>query len=273
VGHRLKLITTFFLLLLIAGLLSWYGQERMNHVYKPIKVGVSAGPQSEIMSLVKTLVAKDGLDLQIIEYTDYSKLNESLYQGDISINSFQDQPYLDLVLQDHNYNLSVLAKTVLLPIGIYSKKINTLANLPPGSKVAIPKDLLNGSRALLLLEKAGLIACRNTTTPSYIKTLDDIKDNSKNLSFIQVDATQIASIIDTVDLALINASYVASINLIPTRDALALEDTDSPYVNLLVVRTKDIDNPDLLTIVNAYRSEEVKNFVKEHFQGTMVTAW
>jgi D-methionine transport system substrate-binding protein len=273
VGHRLKLITTFFMLVAIAGLLSWHSLQHMNRVYKPIKVGVSAGPQSEIMGLVKTLVAKDGLDVQIVEYTDYSKLNESLYQGNISINSFQHQPYLDLVLQDHNYDLTAIAKTVLLPIGIYSKKIDTIANLPPGSKVAIPKDLLNGSRALLLLEKAGLIVCRNTTTSSYIKTLDDIKDNPKNLSFIQVDATQIASIIDTVDLALINASYVASINLIPTRDALVLEDTDSPYVNLLVVRTKDIDNPDLLTIANAYRSEEVKNFVKEHFQGTMVTAW
>jgi len=272
VGHRLRLITTCFILVAIAGLLSWHSQQHMNRVYKPIKVGVSAGPQSEIMGLVKTLVAKDGLDLQIVKYTDYSKLNESLYREDISINSFQHQPYLDLVLQDHNYDLSALAKTILLPIGIYSKKINTLANLPPGSKVAIPKDLLNGSRALLLLEKAGLIVCQNTTS-RYIKTLDDIKDNPKNLSFIQVDATQIASIIDMVDLALINASYVASINLIPTRDALVLEDTDSPYVNLLVVRTKDIANPDLLAIANAYRSEEVKNFVKEHFQGTMITAW
>jgi D-methionine transport system substrate-binding protein len=272
VGHRLKLITIFIILVAIAGLLSWHSLQYMNRVFKPIKVGVSTGPQFEILSLVKTLVAKDGLDLQIVEFTDYSKLNESLYQGNISMNSFQNQPYLDLVLRDHNYDLTAIAKTVLLPIGMYSKKISTIADLPLNSKVAIPKDLFNGSRALLLLEKAGLIVCRNTAS-SYIKTLDDITDNPRNLHFIQVDATQISSIIDTVDLALINASYVASINLIPTRDALALEDIDSPYVNLLVVRTKNIDDPDLLTIVNAYRSKEVKNFVKEHFQGTMVTAW
>lgn len=271
-GHRLKLITIFIILVAIAGLLSWHSLQYMNRVFKPIKIGVSAGPQSEILNLVKALVAKDGLDLQVVEFTDYSKLNESLYQGNINMNSFQNQPYLNRVLRDHDYNLTPIAKTVLFPMGMYSKKISTIADLPFNSKVAIPKDLLNGSRALLLLEEAGLIVCRNTA-PSYIKTLDDIKDNPRNLHFIQVDATQISSIIDTVDLALINASYVASINLIPTRDALALEDINSPYVNLLVVRTKDIDNPDLLTIVNAYRSEEVKNFVKEHFQGTMVTAW
>lgn len=272
-GYRLKLITTFFILIGIAGLLSWHSQQHMNRVYKPIKVGVSAGPQSEIMGLVKTLVAKEGLDLQIVVFSDYSKLNESLYQGNLTINSFQNQPYLDQVLRDHNYDLMAIAKTFLFPMGMYSKKINNLASLPLNSKVAIPKDLLNGSRALLLLEKAGLIVCRKTTTLSYLKTLDDIEDNPKNLSFIQVDATQITSIIDTVDLALINANYIASINLIPTKDALALEDIDSPYVNLLVVRTEDIDNPDLLTVVNAYHSEEVKNFVEEHFQGIMITVW
>ena len=139
--------------------------------------------------------------------------------------------------------------------------------------MAIPRDLLNGSRALLLLEKSGLITCRKTTYPSYIRTLDDIEENPKLLHFIQVDATQISSIIETVDLALINANYVARINLIPTRDALALEDMDSPYVNLLVARSQNTYNKDLLTIVNAYHSTEVKSFIEEHFQGVMIAAW
>ena len=156
-------------------------------------------------------------------------------------------------------------------MGIYSKKIASLDTLPIGSKVAIPQDLLNASRALLLLEKVGLIVCRNTT--SYLRTLDDIVDNPKNLSFIQIDAMQINSMVDTVDMALINANYAKEIGLIPNRDALALEDIHSPYVNLLVARTMDIHNADLQKIVKAYHSQEVKSFVQERFQGTMVTAW
>ncbi len=270
-GKRLPIITAFLMLVSIAALLSWHSWLHMNRVYKPVKVGVSAGPHFEIMSLIKTIVAKDGIDLQIFVFTDYSKLNESLYLGSTSINSFQHQPYLDRVLSDHNYDITPIAKTVLFPMGIYSKKINTLNTLPAGSKVAIPQDLFNGSRGLLLLEKAGLIVCRKTT--GYLRTLDDIVENPQNLSFIQVDAMQINSMIDSVDLALINANYVAKIGLIPTRDALVLEDIHSPYINLLAARTKDIHNDDLQKIVKAYHSQEVKDFVQERFQGTMVAAW
>lgn len=270
-GKRLPIITAFLILVSIAALLSWHSSLHMNRVYKPIKVGVSAGPHFEIMNLVKAIVAKDGIDLQIVVFTDYSKLNESLYFGNTSINSFQHQPYLDRVLSDHNYDIAPIAKTVLFPMGIYSKKITSLDTLPIGSKVAIPQDLLNASRALLLLEKTGLIVCKNPT--SDLKTLDDIVDNPKNLSFVQVDAMQINSMVDIVDMALINANYVAKIGLIPTRDALALEDIHSPYVNLLVARTMDIHNDDLLKIAKAYHSQEVKRFVQEHFQGTMLAAW
>lgn len=270
-GKRLPIITAFLMLVSIAALLSWHSWLHMSRVYKPIKVGVSAGPHFEIMNQVKAIVAKDGIDLQIVVFTDYSKLNESLYFGNTSINSFQHQPYLDRVLSDHSYDITPIAKTVLFPMGIYSKKISTINTLPMGGKVAIPQDLLNGSRALLLLEKTGLIVCRNTT--SDFRTLDDIVDNPKNLSFIQIDAMQMHLIIDTVDLAIINANYVAKLGLIPTKDALVLEDVHSPYVNLLVVRAQDIHNDELQKIVKAYHSPEVKDFVNGHFQGTMVTAW
>jgi D-methionine transport system substrate-binding protein len=271
-GKRLPIVTAFFILLSIAVLLSWHSWLHMNRVYKPIKVGVSAGAHFEIMNLVKTIVAKDGIDLQVVVFTDYSKLNESLYFGSTRINSFQHQPYLDRVLRDHNYNITPIAKTILFPMGIYSKKIATLSALPLSSKVAIPQDLLNASRALLLLEKAGLlIACKNTT--GYLKTLDDIVANPKNLSFVQVDAMQVHSMIDIVDIALINANYVEKVGLRPTKDALLLEDIHSPFVNLLVVRTEDIYNEDLHKIVRAYHSQEVKDFVAERFQGTMITSW
>ncbi|MCC5465180.1 MetQ/NlpA family ABC transporter substrate-binding protein [Pelosinus baikalensis] len=270
-GKRLQIVTTFFILASIAALLSWHSSLHMIRVYRPIKVGVTAGPHFAIMNLVKTIVAKDGIDLQIVVFTDYSKLNESLHRGEISLNSFQNQPYLDRVLDDHNYAIVPIAKTFLLPMGIYAKKIHNLSALPTGSKVAIPQDLWNGSRALLLLEKAGLIVCRKTT--DSLRTLDDIVENPKNLSFIQMDATQITSMIDKVDIVLINANYAAKIDLLPTKDALALEDIYSPYVNLLVAGAKNINHKDLEKIVTAYQSQEIKTFVDEHFQGTVITAW
>jgi D-methionine transport system substrate-binding protein len=270
-GKRLQIVTTFFILASIAALLSWHSSLHMSRVYRPIKVGVSAGPHFAIMNLVKTIVAKDGIDLQIVVFSDYSKLNESLHRGEISLNSFQHQPYLAKVLDDHNYEIAPIAKTVLFPMGIYTKKIRNLSALPAGSKVAIPQDLWNGSRALLLLEKTGLIICRKTM--DSLRTLDDIMYNPKNLNFIQMDATQITSAIDKVDITLINANYAAEIGLVPTRDALVLEDIHSPYVNLLVAGTNDVNHKDLEKIITAYQSQEVKIFLNEHFQGTVVAAW
>lgn len=270
-GKRLQIITTFIILAGIAMLLSWHSSLHMSRVYRPIKVGVSAGPHFVIMNFVKKLAARDGIDLQIVVFTDYSKLNESLYHGDISLNSFQHQPYLDTVLNDHKYEITPIAKTVLFPMGIYSKKISNLALLSPGSTVAIPQDLWNGSRALLLLEKAGLIVCQNTA--GYVRTLDDIKKNPKNLNFIQFDAMQIDSALTTADIALINANFAAKTALVPTRDALMLEDINSPYVNLLVAAAHNAGNPDLQKIITAYHSPEVKTFVNEQFPGTAITAW
>ncbi len=270
-GKRLQIFTTFFILASIAALLSWHSSLHMSRVYRPIKVGVSAGPHFAIMNLVKTIVAKDGIDLQIIVFTDYSKLNGSLHRGEINLNSFQNQPYLDKTLEDHNYAITPIAKTVLFPMGIYSKKIHNLSALQTNSIAAIPQDLWNSSRALLLLEKSGLIICKRTT--DSLRTLDDIVDNPKNLKFIQIDATQIASAIDKVDIALINANYTAEIGLLPTRDALLLEDIHSPYINLLVAGTENVNHKDMKKIITAYQSQEVKTFVAEHFQGTVITAW
>lgn len=268
--QRLKTIFFFLFLISIAGLLSWHSIRHMNRVYKPIKVGVSAGPQAEIMRLVQRLVDKDGINLQIVVFNDYTKLNEALYRGDININSFQHQPYLNTVIADRNYDFTAIGKTIILPMGIYSKKINTITDLPVGSIVAIPKDLVNSSRALLLLERAGLVTLRQL---GYTKSVKDILDNPMNLTFLEVEAEQINRLVDTVDLAVMNASYAFAIGFIPTKDALVLEDSNSPYFNLLVVRCKDKESIDLKKVVKAYQSEEVKSFIQGRFQGTLLTAW
>lgn len=238
---------------------------------KPIKIGVTAGPHAEIMDVVKKAAEKDGLKVQVIEFNDYIQPNVALNQGDIDLNSFQHQPYLDNVISDRKYELASIAKTVIFPMGIYSKKVKSLADLKPGATIALPNDPTNGGRAYLLLEKIGLIKLKPNTGLKAAVT--DIAENPKNLKFKELDAAQIPRSLDDVDIAAINTNYAMTAGLVPTKDSLALEDTNSPYANIIVSRAKDKDNPAFQKLIKAYHSEEVKKFIQEHFKGSVVTAW
>lgn len=238
---------------------------------KPLKIGVTAGPHAEVMDVVKKVAEKDGLKIQVIEFNDYVQPNVALNQGDIDMNSFQHQPYLENMVNDRKYELVTLAKTVIFPMGIYSKKIKDLNDIKPGSTIALPNDPTNGGRSLLLLEKVGLIKLKPNA--GIKAAVIDIASNPKNLKFKELDAAQIPRSLDDVDVAVINTNYAMTAGLVPTKDALALEDTNSPYANILAVRTKDKDNPAFQKLIKAYHSEEVKQFIQSHFKGSVVTAW
>lgn len=238
---------------------------------KTIKVGVTAGPHAEIMETVKKVAAKDGLHIQIIEFNDYMTPNIALNQGDIDANSYQHQPWLDQQIKDRNYNIVAIGKTVIFPMGIYSTKIKSLNDLKNGASVAIPNDPSNGGRALLILAKAGLIKIR---PEAGIKaSVADIADNPKNLKIKELDAAQIPRSLDDVDAAAINTNYAIVAGLVPTKDAIVIEDADSPYANLIAVRTKDKDNPVFQKLLKAYRSPEVKQWIEEKYKGSFVPAW
>lgn len=238
---------------------------------KPIKIGVTAGPHAEIMDFVKKVAEKDGLKIEVIEFNDYIQPNVALNQGDIDLNSFQHQPYLDNIVTDRKYEISFLAKTVIFPMGIYSKKVKNINELQPGATIAIPNDPTNGGRALLLLEKVGLIKLKPNTGLKAAVT--DIAENTKNLKIKELDAAQIPRSLDDIDLAAINTNYAMTAGLVPTKDAIALEDPNSPYANIIAARTKDKENPAFQKFVKAYHSEDVKKFVQEHFKGSVVAAW
>ena len=238
---------------------------------KPLKVGVTAGPHAEIMDVVKKVAEKDGLKIEVVEFNDYFQPNVALNQGDIDLNSFQHQPYLDNIIADRKYEISFLAKTVIFPMGIYSKKVKNINELQPGATIAIPNDPTNGGRALLLLEKVGLIKLKPNA--GLKAAVIDIGENTKNLKIKELDAAQIPRSLDDIDLAAINTNYAMTAGLVPTKDAIALEDPDSPYANIIAVRTKDKENPAFQKFVKAYHSEEVKQFVQEHFKGSVVAAW
>lgn len=244
------------------------GQSAAN---KPLKVGVTAGPHAEIMDEVKKVAAKDGLNIQVVEFNDYVQPNVALAQGDIDANSYQHQPYLDQMVKDRNFAIVSVAKTVIFPMGIYSKKYKDLNALPQGATVAIPNDPTNGGRALLLLQKQGLITLKPNV--GLTATPQDIVSNPKNLQIKELDAAQIPRSLDDVDAAAINTNYAMTAGLVPTKDALVLEDANSPYANVIAVRTQDKDNPAIQKLIKAYQSPEVKKFVEEHFKGSVVTTW
>ena len=238
---------------------------------KPLKVGVTAGPHAQILEAVKKVAEKDGLKIQIVEFNDYIQPNVALNQGDIDINSFQHLPYLENIVKDRKYDIVMLAKTITFPMGIYSKKLKDIKDIKDGATIALPNDPTNGGRALALFEQAGLIKLKPGL--GHKASLVDIIDNPKKLKIKELDAAQIPRSLDDLDLAAINTNYAMPAGLNPGKDSLLLENSDSPYANIIAVRGKDKDNPLYKKFVKAYQSDEVKKFVNDQFKGSIVIAW
>jgi D-methionine transport system substrate-binding protein len=238
---------------------------------KPLKIGVTAGPHAQIFEVVKKVAEKDGLKIQVVEFNDYVQPNAALAAGDLDANSYQHQPYLDAANKDRGYKLVTIAQTVTFPIGIYSKKVKSLAELKEGARVAIPNDPTNGGRVLLLLQDKGLIKLK--ADAGLKATPLDITDNPKKLKIVELDAAQLPRALDEVDAAAVNTNYAIPAGLQPNRDAITLESAKSPYANVLVVRAQDKDKPQFAKLVKAYHSEEVKQFIATQFKGSVITAW
>lgn len=238
------------------------------HAQDAIKVGVTAGPHAQIMEHVKQVAGQDGLQIQIIEFSDYVQPNAALSSGDLHANSYQHLPYLEAQVKDRGYKLVKLANTVNFPIGLYSKKIKQLDELKQGAKFGIPNDPTNGGRVLLLLQEQGLIKLKPNA--SLKATPLDVVENAKKLKFVELDAAQLARSLDDLDISAINTNFAISAGLNPKQDAIAMERADSPYVNLLVVREADKDAAWARKLVKAYQSESTRAFVDKQFQGSVL---
>ncbi|WP_434624106.1 MetQ/NlpA family ABC transporter substrate-binding protein [Azospirillum sp. B2RO_4] len=236
-----------------------------------IKVGVTAGPHAQILEAVKPIAAKDGLDIQIIEFTDYVIPNQALAGGDLDANSFQHQPYLDNQVKDRGFDLVSVGKTVVYPIGIYSKKVKSLDELQSGAKVAIPNDPTNGGRVLLLLQAKGLIKLKDGGNLKASPI--DIVENPKKLEIVELDAAQLPRSLDDVTVAAINTNFALEAGIDPVKDAIAREAADSPYANVIAVRKADKDKPWVAKLVKSYQSPEVKEFILTKFKNAVVPAF
>lgn len=238
---------------------------------KPIKVGVTAGPHAQILEQVKKVAEKDGLKIQIVEFSDYVQPNAALAAGDLDANSYQHKPYLDQQVKDRDYKLVSAGYTVNFPIGLYSKKVKNLTDLKQGAKFGIPNDPTNGGRVLLVLQDKGLIKLRPEA--GLKATPLDVIDNPKKLKFVELDAAQLARSLDDLDAAAINTSYALPAGLSPAKDAIAQESAKSPYVNLIAVREQDKDKAWVAKLVKAYHSEEIRKYIQTEFKGAVLAGF
>jgi D-methionine transport system substrate-binding protein len=236
-----------------------------------LKLGVTAGPHEELAEVVKKILAKEGVDLKSVVFTDYVTPNLALAEGDLDANSFQHKPYLDSFVADRKLDLVWAAPNVIFPMGIYSKKVKSLRDLKTGATIAIPNDPTNGGRALLLLEAAGLLKLKKDA--GLKATVFDIVSNPKNLKIKELDAAQLPRSLQDVDAATVNTNYAMEAKLSPLKDAIYLEDPDSPYVNGIVVRSKDKEDPLIKKLVKAYQSPEVAKFIQDRYDGSVIVGW
>lgn len=236
-----------------------------------IKVAATPVPHAEILNVVKPILAKDGVNLQIIEFTDYVRPNLATAEKEVDANFFQHKPYLDKFISERGLKLISVASVHIEPMGVYSQKIKNLNELQSGNTVAIPNDPSNGGRALLILEKAGLIKLKEGA--GIHATSRDIVENPKNLKITEIEAPQLPRSLDDVTIAVINTNYALEAKLNPTKDALFIESKESPYANILVIREGDENRPEIKKLVSALTSPEVKKFIEEKYKGEIMPAF
>lgn len=236
-----------------------------------LKVGVTAGPHAEIMDEVKKIAAKDGLQVDIVEFNDYIQPNVSLFQGELDLNSMQHRPYLDNTVKDRNYDLVEVGKSVNFPMAAYSQKFKKGEVIPDGSSIGIPNDPTNGGRALLLLAAQKLITLKDGI--GVKATLADVTANPHNFQFKELDAAIIPRSLSDLDVAVINTNYAIASGMNPVNDSIFIESPESPFVNILVTKEKMKDDPRIKTFIKAYQSDETAKFIAEHFKGSVTPGW
>ncbi|CAI3786425.1 D-methionine-binding lipoprotein MetQ [Pseudomonas sp. MM227] len=236
-----------------------------------LSVAATAVPHAEILEFVKPQLAEQGVDLNIKVFTDYIQPNVQVAQKAMDANFFQHQPYLDEFNKGKGTDLVAVTGVHLEPLGAYSSKIKTLDELGNGANVVVPNDATNGGRALLLLQKYGLIRLKDQS--NILATTKDIVENPKGLKIRELEAATIPRVLTQVDLALINTNYALEAKLDPSKDALFIEGSDSPYVNILVARPDNKDAPAMQKLAAALHSPELKQFITEKYKGAVLPAF
>ncbi|MGY1822993.1 MetQ/NlpA family ABC transporter substrate-binding protein [Geodermatophilus sp. SYSU D00079] len=249
------------------------GEAELSAADEPLRVGASPVPHAEILRFIDENLATDaGLDLEVVEFTDYVQPNVALDDGSLDANYFQTVPYLEEQEASAGYDFTALEPVHIEPLGIYSQSLTDLAALPDGATVAIPNDPTNAARALRLLEANDLITLADTGDAA--PTSLDIEANPKNLEVSEVEAAQVPRSLADVDIAVINGNYAIEADLVPAEDALALEEAEgNPNANLVVVRAGDEDDERIQQLEELIHSEEVRRFIEDTYEGAVIPAF
>ena len=236
-----------------------------------LKVGATPNPHAEILAQVKELLAQEGVNLEVVEFTDYPLINTALNDGSLDANFFQHKPYLDNFNLKNKTELMSVGTVHYEPMGIFAGKTKTLEELKDGATIAVPNDTTNEARALLLLEAEGLIKIKEGAGINATKT--DIVENPKNLKIEELAAEQLPRSLPDVDLAVINGNYALQGGLKVT-DALATEASDSlaaeTYANVIAVRKGDESRPEIQKLVEALNSDTIRQYIEDTYEGAVV---
>ncbi|MEH6564736.1 MAG: MetQ/NlpA family ABC transporter substrate-binding protein [Halopseudomonas sp.] len=233
-----------------------------------ISVAATAVPHAEILEFVKPTLAKEGVELDVRVFTDYVQPNIQVAEKRLDANFFQHLPYLEEFNKSRGTELVSVTGVHVEPFGAYSSKIKSLDELPEDANVVIPNDATNGGRALLLLQKAGVITLKDAG--NILSTPRDIAENPKSIRIRELEAATLPRVLNQVDLALINTNYALEAGLNPSEDALIIEGADSPYVNILVARADNSESDAMQKLAAALNSPEVKAFIEEKYQGQIL---
>ncbi len=237
----------------------------------PLKVGVTAGPHEQVAEKVKEIAKNKGLNIELVVFNDYVQPNKQLFEKQIDVNIYQHEPYLLKFNEDQKMNLVKIANAVNFPMGAYSQKIKNLDELKQGDKVSLPNDPTNEARALILLESAKVIKLKQGA--GVKATLQDIAENPKQIKFIELEAAMVPRSLSEVTAAVINTNFAMEAKLNPVKDSIFIEPKDSPWVNVIVARPDNKEDARIKKLVEAYQSDEVRKFIDETFQGSVITGF
>lgn len=236
-----------------------------------LKVAASSVPHAEMLEHIKPDLKEQGINLIIVVTDDYNIPNRALANREVDANFFQHIPFLEEQIKQFHYPIESLAKVEIEPMGIYSKKIHSLGELKENSTIALPNDPSNEARALLLLQKQGLIELDDEKNLQATEL--NIVKNPKHVKFIEVDAAMLPRTLEDVDAAVINTNYALEAKFNPSKDALVLEDKNSPYANIIAVRSGEENRPEIVALKNAMTSEKMRAFITKKYQGAVLPAF
>ena len=259
-----------FLLFFLVSLL-FACQSSPQNKAKTITIAASSIPQAELLEQIQEDLKQEGITLKIKVVDDYNIPNRALAEGEIDANFFQHKPFLEEQIHQFNYPICCLAEIHIEPLGIYLGTKNSLKELPEGSLITLPNDPTNEARALLLLEKAGLITLEAKNLSNT--TVLDIKENSRHFKFKEIDAALLARTLQETGASVIPTNYALLAGLSPIKDAVFIEDKTSPYINIIAVRCDDLEKNELVLLKKKMQSEKMHSYILTKYQGAVIPAF